>query len=219
MIKIEKQNILMVDDRPENLLALENLLESPDLNIFKALSGNEALSLVLEHDFALVLLDVQMPEIDGFEIARLMRGNSKTKNIPIIFITAISKDEEYVFKGYGSGAVDYLYKPIIPEILKSKVKVFCELYRQNAIIKQQLKENEEKNEILKKQLDEIKTLRGLLPICASCKKIRNDEGLWEAVEMYIHRHSEADFTHSICPACLERLYPEHAAKILPKNSK
>lgn len=219
MTEIEKQNILLIDDRPENLLALENLLESHDLNIFKALSGNEALSLVLEHDFALVLLDVQMPEMDGFEIARLMRGNSKTKNIPIIFITAISKDEEYVFKGYGSGAVDYLYKPIIPEILKGKVKVFCELYRQKAIIKQQLKENEEKNEILKKQLDEIKTLRGLLPICASCKKIRNDDGLWEAVEMYIHKHSEADFTHSICPVCLKKLYPEQADKILSKNSK
>jgi two-component system cell cycle response regulator len=125
----DKVNILLVDDRKENLIALEALLESPDLRIIKAESGNQALGLMLEFDFALVLLDVQMPEMDGFEVAELMRKKEKTRQIPIIFITAINKEEKYVFKGYETGGVDYLFKPIDPTILKSKVHVFLELHR------------------------------------------------------------------------------------------
>ena len=125
----EKVNVLLVDDRKENLIALEALLESPDLRIIKAESGNQALGLMLEFDFALVLLDVQMPEMDGFEVAELMRKKDKTRQIPIIFITAINKEEKYVFKGYEMGGVDYLFKPIDPTVLKSKVNVFLELHR------------------------------------------------------------------------------------------
>jgi len=127
----EKQrvNVLIVDDREENLIALEALLERPDIRIIKAESGNRALGLMLEFNFALVLLDVQMPEMDGFEVAELMRRKDKTKEIPILFITAISKEDRYVFKGYEKGAVDYLFKPIDPEILRSKVNIFLELYR------------------------------------------------------------------------------------------
>jgi diguanylate cyclase (GGDEF)-like protein len=127
---VEKVDILLVDDRPENLFALESLLASPELNIIKAESGNEALGLMLEYDFALVLLDVQMPGMDGFETAELMRGMEKTRTVPIIFVTAISMEKHHVFKGYKAGAVDYLFKPIEPEFLRAKVKVFCELYRQ-----------------------------------------------------------------------------------------
>ena len=125
----EKVNLLLVDDRKENLIALEALLESPDLRIVKAESGNQALGLMLEFDFALVLLDVQMPEMDGFEVAELMRKKEKTRQIPIVFITAINKEEKYVFKGYEMGAVDYLFKPIDPIVLKSKVNIFLELHR------------------------------------------------------------------------------------------
>ena len=123
-------NILIVDDRPQNLLAMEAILEDFDVNIVKASSGNEALGKLLIHTIALVLLDVQMPEMDGFEAARLMRGSERTKSIPIIFVTAISKEEKHIFEGYDSGAVDYLFKPVEPEILRSKVKVFIELYKQ-----------------------------------------------------------------------------------------
>ncbi len=130
MEKDQKTGVLAVDDRPENLLAVRTLLEGLDINLVEASSGQEALALILEHDFALVLLDVQMPEMDGFETAELMRGNEKTAYIPIIFITAISKDQKYVFKGYDSGAVDYLFKPLEPEVLRSKVKIFLELYQQ-----------------------------------------------------------------------------------------
>jgi CheY-like chemotaxis protein/HPt (histidine-containing phosphotransfer) domain-containing protein len=124
------QSILIVDDRPENLLALEKILERPGLEIIKASSGNEALGLLLDRDFALVLLDVMMPEMDGFETAELMRGNSETCHIPIIFVTAISKQQKHVFKGYESGAVDYLFKPLDPDILLSKVNIFLDLHRQ-----------------------------------------------------------------------------------------
>ncbi len=125
----KKYNILIVDDRPENLLTLEGILESPEMNIIKANSGNEALGLLLEHDVALVLMDVQMPGMDGFETAQIMRSSERTKHIPIIFVTAISKQRQHIFKGYESGAVDYLYKPLDLEILKSKINAYLELFK------------------------------------------------------------------------------------------
>ena len=197
---MKKQRILMVDDRPENLLALERMLEDLDLDLLKASSGNEALGLMLEKDFALVLLDVQMPGMDGYEVAELMRQSEKAKHIPLVFLTAFDRDGQYAFKGYEAGAVDYLYKPIVPEILRSKVMVFANLHHQRAIIQQ--------------QLDEIKTLRGILPICSHCKKVRDDKGYWETIESYISAHSEAEFSHGLCPKCIEALYPESADKII-----
>jgi PAS domain S-box-containing protein len=121
--------ILIVDDRPENLLALEAILEPLGQTLVRAHSGDEALRLLLSHDFAMILLDVQMPGIDGFETARLIKSRERTKYIPIIFLTAISKDEEYIFEGYSVGAVDYMTKPFQPDILRSKVSVFVDLYQ------------------------------------------------------------------------------------------
>jgi len=143
-----KMKILIVDDRPENLLVLENLLDDMALNILKAQSGNEALGLMLEHEFALVLMDVQMPGMDGFETAELMRGSERTKHIPIIFVTALSKNLKCMFRGYEVGAVDYLFKPIEPIILKSKVNVFIEFHRQKEMLKTQAQKLEEKIEAL-----------------------------------------------------------------------
>ena len=121
MAEHEKPNILIVDDLPANLTVLEAILKELGINIIKARSGSEALALMIEKDFALVLLDVQMPEMDGFETAELMRGSAKTRHIPIIFVTAISKDQEHIFRGYEAGAVDYIFKPFKPQILKGKV--------------------------------------------------------------------------------------------------
>jgi signal transduction histidine kinase len=128
--RAEKPVILLVDDRPENLTALEALLGDMEIETARALSGNEALRLTLKQDFALVLLDVQMPAMDGFETAELMRSNPKTRHLPIIFVTAGMKEVKYQFKGYDAGAVDYLAKPIEPVILRSKVRVFRDLYLQ-----------------------------------------------------------------------------------------
>src|SRR6201993_5236200 len=121
---------LLVDDLDENLLALSALLRREDVEILQARSGAEALELLLVQDVALALLDVQMPDMDGFELAELMRGAERTKHVPIIFVTAGARDPRRVFKGYETGAVDFLFKPIEPMILKGKTDVFFELYRQ-----------------------------------------------------------------------------------------
>ena len=127
---ISRPKILVVDDRRENLLATEKILRKLDANLFTASSGNEALSLMLRHLFAVVLLDVQMPEMDGFETAMLMQEHESMRATPIIFITAISKEERYANQAAELGAVDYIFKPINPEILKSKIKVYLDLYTQ-----------------------------------------------------------------------------------------
>ncbi|MBI5142654.1 MAG: PAS domain-containing protein [Nitrospirae bacterium] len=130
MTEPDKIPVLLVDDRPENLIALEALLGDMGIDLFKAESGNEALRLSLKHDFAIVLMDVRMPGMDGFETAELMRANPKTGRLPIIFVTAAMKDTEHQFKGYEAGAFDYLLKPVEPTFLRSKVRVFCDLYKQ-----------------------------------------------------------------------------------------
>lgn len=144
-----RPNILIVDDRKENLLATEKVLKNLDAGIFKANSGNEALSLLLRHRFAVVLLDVQMPEMDGFETAMLMQEHEHMRGVPIIFVTAISKEERYATQAAEIGAVDYIFKPINSEILKSKVKVYLDIYVQreqilklNAVLQQSNEELE-----------------------------------------------------------------------------
>src|SRR5690349_1914492 len=121
--------ILAIDDREDNLLSIQSLLEPEGYVIIKARSGREALKILLtEFDFALILMDVQMPVLNGFETASMIYEREKLKNIPIIFVTAFSEDEETIFRGYQAGAIDYIYKPINPDILRAKVSVLVELY-------------------------------------------------------------------------------------------
>ena len=129
--------VLLVDDRPDNLLALQAVLEPLGLDLVEAGSGEEALRHLLAGEFALIILDVQMPVLDGFETARLIRGRERTRYVPIIFLTAISGEPEHYLKGYESGAVDYVYKPFEPEILRAKVSVFVELWIRGATIEAQ----------------------------------------------------------------------------------
>jgi two-component system cell cycle sensor histidine kinase/response regulator CckA len=133
-------NILLVDDRRENLLALEAMLSPLGHNLVKTSSGEDALKELLQQDFAVILLDVQMPGMDGFETAELIRGRERSRHIPIIFLTAVSTSDAHIFQGYLVGAVDYLLKPIVPEILLSKVAVFVELYRKSDKIQRQATE-------------------------------------------------------------------------------
>jgi signal transduction histidine kinase len=134
---------LLVDDLRENLLALSALLQGDGIETLTAQSGAEALELLLIHDFALAFLDVQMPEMDGFELAELMRGSERTRHVPIIFVTAGAREAQRVFKGYESGAVDFIYKPIEPHILKNKADVFFQLYRQRVKLAEDLKDRTE----------------------------------------------------------------------------
>jgi PAS domain S-box-containing protein len=145
-------DILIVDDRPENLLALEAILEPLHQRVVRASSGEEALRKLLTRDFAVILLDVQMPGMNGFETARLVKSRERTKHIPIIFLTAISKEEQYVFEGYSVGAVDYLFKPFQPEILRTKVAAFVDLHqrqRQLTAREARLRESEKRELELK----------------------------------------------------------------------
>ncbi|MCU9947276.1 hybrid sensor histidine kinase/response regulator [Pseudomonas solani] len=134
----QTSKLLIVDDLPENLLALEALIKGEGRQVFQAGSADEALALLLEHEFALAILDVQMPGMNGFELAELMRGTEKTKHIPIVFVSAAGRELNYAFKGYESGAVDFLYKPLDHHAVRSKVAVFVELYRQRKLMACQL---------------------------------------------------------------------------------
>jgi two-component system sensor histidine kinase/response regulator len=133
-------SLLLVDDRPENLDVLEALLARPGLRLLRAGSGRDALELLLEHDVALALLDVHMPEMDGFELAELMRGTERTRAVPIIFVTAATPAIDRIFRGYEAGAVDFLFKPINPHLLQSKVNVFIELFRHRQQLARQVEE-------------------------------------------------------------------------------
>lgn len=135
--KSDKAKVLIVDDRIENILALERIIRRLDVDIYKTQKGSDAISLLLSNDFAIVLLDVNMPDIDGFQVAEIIRRNEELRHVPIVFITGEDKDNPYLFKGYELGAVDILFKPVIPEILLSKIKVFIDVYTERKAIEKQ----------------------------------------------------------------------------------
>jgi signal transduction histidine kinase len=149
----DRVKILMVDDKPENIMALEAVLDDLGEELIKANSGKEALRACLEHDFAVILLDVKMPDMDGFETAAMIRERERSKDTPIIFLTAL-KSEEHLFRGYYMGAVDYLYKPIVPEVLRSKVTVFVDLTKKNFLLRTHAAALEQKNRELQDQIAE-----------------------------------------------------------------
>lgn len=147
-----KPKILIVDDKPENLYVLEKLLTRLDVEVIQTTSSLDALSLTLAHDFCLAIVDVQMPEMDGYELVELLRGNADTSNLPVIFISAIYSDEYHHRKGYDTGAVDFLSKPFVPEILVSKVKVFLDLCQQRNELEKLVSQVNAKNEALEREI-------------------------------------------------------------------
>ncbi len=163
----DQVDILLVDDRAENLLALEAILEPLGQRLVRAQSGEDALRCLLEREFAVILLDVQMPGLNGFETARLIKARERTRHLPIIFLTAISKDEDYVFKGYSVGAVEYISKPFQPEILRSKVQVFVDLYMQ----RRRIAEQEQRIHGIERQELELRHMRELLQSEARFREI------------------------------------------------
>ncbi|WPU63854.1 hybrid sensor histidine kinase/response regulator [Peredibacter starrii] len=159
---MKKVNILVVDDRPEGVMAVQAVLNSPNYNVVTSSSGNDALKHLLQMEFAVILLDVQMPGMNGFETASIIKTREKSKDIPIIFMSAVSQDEQYVYQGYGVGAIDYLLKPFDPYILRSKVAIFVDIFRKNQLIKdqaQKLHENEQKAHAEKIDRMEMENLR------------------------------------------------------------
>ncbi|MES2686478.1 MAG: hybrid sensor histidine kinase/response regulator [Pseudomonadota bacterium] len=162
MLNPHSAKILIVDDLPENLLALEALIRQDNRIIFQASRGEDALNLLLEHDFALAILDVQMPGMNGFELAEMMRSTEKTRHVPIVFVTAAGKESNYAFKGYETGAVDFLYKPLDIEAVKSKVNVFVELYLQRNETRRQVQALEKSRQEQEMLVQELQQAQGEL---------------------------------------------------------
>ncbi|WP_398494606.1 ATP-binding protein [Variovorax sp.] len=133
-----ESKLLIVDDLPENLVALEALIRAPGRPVFRAQSAEEALTLLLEHEFALAIVDVQMPGMNGFELAEMMRGTERTRHIPLIFVSAAGRERNYAFQGYESGAVDFLHKPLDPHAVISKVNVFVDLHRHRKALRHEM---------------------------------------------------------------------------------
>lgn len=165
----EPIHILLVDDRPENLMALEAVLESEQYHLIKATSGEEALRFLLKDDFAVIVLDVQMPGLDGIETAKLIKARDKTKDIPIIFISANSKEAEHLFAGYSAGAIDYMVKPFIPQILRSKIEGFVDMYLTNQRLKTQSMLLQQKTLELERANEELVRAKEAAEIAAKAK--------------------------------------------------
>lgn len=170
-------SILLVDDEPKNIQLLGNLLESQSYDIEFAMNGEEALSWIKEKSFDLILLDIMMPDMNGYEVCRQIKSDLSTTHIPVIFLTA-KTDTDDIVKGFDTGGSDYITKPFRPPELLARVKMQVEM----------------------------KILRGLIPICANCKDIRDDKGKWRQMEAYIQNHSAALFSHGMCPKCMDNLY-------------
>ena len=227
----EKEKLLVVDDVSENLDILIALLKD-DYMIAAARTGERALELAEKNRPDLILLDIVMPEMDGYEVCRALKERKSTREIPIVFITSVLEEVDEA-KSFQLGGVDYITKPFIPLTVKARVKTHLalaaaqqKLAEQNrALVHEITQRNQAEAEQrrlikeLQEALAKVKQLSGLIPICSYCKKIRDDEGYWNQVDDYIGQHSEAEFSHSICPSCIKKYYPEVAGRVLNKTEK
>lgn len=217
-------SILIVDDSPDDLILTEHFLKKGGYtDILKASSAREAfgyLGIELPEpslpSIDLILLDVVMPDMDGIEACRRIRANGSFQDIPVIMATSLN-DHKSLQMAFDAGANDYITKPLSYIELIARVRSSIKLKHETDNRKAREKELEELNKTLSQHIEDIKTLRGLIPICSSCKKIRDEKGFWESVEVYVTQHSEAEFTHSICDDCMKKLYPEFYQKIIEKK--
>ncbi len=204
--KNNKSTILIVDDQPVIIRALSKLLKD-DYRVLAATNGKKALDIANgDQQPDLILLDINMPEMGGYEVCRGLKSHESTKDIPVIFVTARNEDGEEE-KGFLLGASDYIVKPFNPAVVRARIKTNVEYKLSREALEQKIIE-------LRKVLDEIKTLRGIVPICSNCKNVRNDKGYWQQVEVYVREHSEAEFSHSLCPGCVKELYPDIYSSII-----
>ena len=189
----KKFSVLIVDDERYDIKVLTEFLHD-DYKIMAVKNGEQALKIVQgANPPDLILLDIMMPDIDGYEVCTRLKADKQTRDIPVIFVTAVSEVMDAA-RAFELGAVDYVTKPFNPLTIKARVKTHVQLY--NTM------------QELKHTLLKVKTLSGLLPICAHCKKIRDDKGYWNQIESYIRDHSEAEFSHSICQDCAKKHYPD-----------
>lgn len=192
--------ILIVDDVPQNLQVLAGILAQFSGHLSAATDGPSALELARRESPDLILLDVTMPGMDGFEVCRQLQAEPQTHDIPVIFLTARTQSEDLV-RGFEVGAVDYVNKPFHPPELLARV-------RTHLALKAALDRERTMRVELEAALANIKVMSGLIPICARCMKVRDDQGYWTRVEAYVSARSEATFSHGVCPECTQALYPE-----------
>ena len=193
--------ILVVDDEFINIHLMSAALRD-EYDIFTALNGYSAISLLKEHKPDLVLLDVMMPDLSGFDVCSIIKSDPAFADIPVIFLTALDTDDEELH-GLELGGIDYLTKPVNFALLKQRVRNHLTLKERNELVSEQRDQLLRKNEELEAALAQVKQLEGIIPICMHCKKIRDDQNSWNQLEQYISTHSEARFSHGICPQCLE----------------
>ena len=206
--------ILIVDDSSEGRLLLSRFLESTGHADVTALSSARAAfqHLGLEGSGApetepdLILMDILMPDIDGIEACRRLKGNDRLRDTPIIMVTGMTETSD-LDSAFSAGAMDYITKPVEKVELLARVNSALTLKREMDRRKARELELEESNRSLEQALREVKVLRGFIPICASCKKVRNEQGSWQQLEEYLYQHSEAEFSHGICQTCVQKLYP------------
>jgi len=196
--------ILVVEDDHDLLRLLGDTLTGQGYLVQFADSGEMALASVVASPPDLILLDIMMPGMNGFEVLRWLKARDASCDIPIIFLSAHNQAVQRV-KGLKLGAIDFISKPFETEELQARVRTHLEAHRLRLRIEQQRDE-------LCSALSRLKILSGFLPICANCKKIRDENGCWNQVEVYIREHSEADFSHGVCPECTQILFPGHPGK-------
>lgn len=208
--KPAKANILIVDDDRKNLLALQELLQGLGQNLVLASSGEQALRQVLQDDFAVILLDARMPGVDGFATAKLIRGRERSRHTPIIFITGAHEDLESMFRGYAAGAVDYIIKPLIPDVLKSKISVFVELHNKNAALTREIADRKLAEEQLRQSEENLRAL------AAHLQSVREEERTRIARE--VHDELGQSLTGlKMDLASLARIVPKTSASLLQKT--
>ena len=198
--------VLIVDDEPISVEMLRHIL-ARDYEVFMASCGNMALEIAEEELPDVILLDIIMPVMDGYEVFKWLHQNPLLCEIPVLFITSMT-EAECEAKGLELGAHDYLTKPYNASIVRLRVKNHLEFKQHNDLVKKQRDMLAQKNKELEAVLAKVKQLEGIIPICMYCKKIRNDSDSWEQLEKYITEHSEAHFSHGICPNCIEETYKQ-----------
>ena len=208
---INDSNILIVDDTPENLTVLRQMLMNEGCRVRPALSGEIALKAVQADPPDLILLDILMPEMDGYEVCRKLKADEKMMHIPVIYISALNELEDKV-KAFSEGGVDYITKPFQAAEVLARVNTHIALSSSKKTLKK-------KNIELLKALDEVKQLKGFLPVCTGCKNIRDDHGYWESIETYISNNSDAVCTNSLCPDCEAKAGEKYAKVNLPEETR
>lgn len=198
--------ILVVDDEPSILTLMCTLLEDEFEPLVEVRSEHVQATAAREQPH-LILLDVVMPYPDGFEVCRRLKADPATRDIPVIFLTGRAKEEDMT-RGFELGAVDYVSKPFQTAILLSRVRTHVQLRERDLELKMLVASERMMRTKLEEALAQVKQLSGLLPICAKCKKIRDEQGAWTQLEDYLRQHSTADFSHGICQECATELYPE-----------